>query len=280
MRGTRERSYKDVQFLTELRPFRNYRNIESLERVCDYLKTEFSKCGLETEEQTWMAKGNQYSNIIASYRKNKLKRLIVGAHYDVEGNKPGADDNASAVAGLLETARLVAENKPETDYGIDFVAYSLEEPPFFGTESMGSYVHARSLFERMTPVIGMVCYEMIGYFSDKPGSQKYPEPEMRAMYPDRGNFIMVVGIEKHHNFSSNFYNLMKDNCGIDVRYISLPEDNHYAGLSDHRNYWTFGYKAIMINDTSMLRNKNYHKKSDKIGTLDFEKMTEVVKGCY
>src|SRR5690606_20266062 len=99
------RMYQDVEFLTTLRPFRNYRNLESLEKVCEYLRKEFKAAGYETEDQKWMAEGNEYTNVIASYNSHKTKRLIVGAHYDVAGDQPGADDNASAVAGLLETAR-------------------------------------------------------------------------------------------------------------------------------------------------------------------------------
>src|SRR5207342_1395907 len=135
-----------------------------------------------------------YSNIIASYNPKATKRLIVGAHYDVCGNQPGADDNASAVAGLLETARLLGENKPEIDYQIDLVAYCLEEPPFFSTQHMGSFVHAKSLHENKIDVIGMICYEMIGYFSDQPNSQPFPAPELAKIFPSTANFIIVVGI--------------------------------------------------------------------------------------
>lgn len=170
------RLYKDVEFLTTIRPFRNFQNLDSLKKVCDYIKEEFKKAGFTTEDQKWIAEGNEYTNVIASYNAHKSKRLIIGAHYDVCGDQPGADDNASAVAGLLETARQIAEAKPDIDYRIDFVAYCLEEPPFFATENMGSYVHAKSLSDNKIEVLGMICYEMIGYFSDEPNSQPYPSP--------------------------------------------------------------------------------------------------------
>lgn len=143
MPADKENLYRHVEFLTLLKPARNYQNTASLEKVCTYLNAEFRSMGAEPEAQTWTAERREYKNILASYNPEKTKRLIVGAHYDVCGEGPGADDKASAVAGLLETARQVFAQKPELDYRIDFVAYCLEEPPFYKTESMGSYVHAK-----------------------------------------------------------------------------------------------------------------------------------------
>jgi Zn-dependent M28 family amino/carboxypeptidase len=280
MKAQKNRLLADTEFLTNLRPYRNYENLDSLERVCDHIKAQFKKEGLEYEEQKWMAAGKEYKNIIASYNKGKERRLIVGAHYDVCGNQPGADDNASAVAGLLETARLIAENKPDIDYQIDFVAYCLEEPPFFGTSEMGSYVHARSLYDNKVDVIGMICYEMIGYFSDEPESQPFPSPEMASMYPHVANFIMVVGTEQYSDFNNRVYSLMRQDSNIDVQIANLPSSNGLAGMSDQRNYWTFGYNALMINDTSFVRNPHYHQVTDTIDTLDFDKMTEVINSTY
>ena len=280
MKASKDRLYADVSFLSGIRPYRNYRNPESLNRAADHISLEFKKAGLEPEEQKWTARGREYKNIIAPYRPDKLIRLIVGAHYDVAGNQPGADDNASGIAGMLETARLVMENMPDTRYGIDFVAYCLEEPPFFGTEMMGSHVHAGSLFMKMTPVIGMVCYEMIGYISGQPGSQDIPPGVLQGRYPDTGNFIVVVGVDKHRGFNERFYRLMAADSEIDVRLASFPDGGGFAGMSDQSSYRAFGYKAVMINDTSFLRNKNYHKKSDTIDTLDFERMANVVGSAY
>ena len=280
MKAQKDRLFADVEFLTSLRPYRNYENLDSLERVCDHIKTGFHKAGLGHEEQKWMAAGNEYKNIIATYNKGKKRRLIIGAHYDVCGNQPGADDNASAVAGLLETASLIAENKPDIDYQIDFVAYCLEEPPFYGTTEMGSYVHAKSLYDNNVDVIGMICYEMIGYFSDEPESQPFPSPEMASMYPHVANFIMVVGTDRYSDFNEKVFRLMAKDSNIDVQLASLPSSNGLAGMSDQRNYWTFGYNALMINDTSLVRNPHYHQVTDTIDTLDFDKMTEVINSTY
>jgi Zn-dependent M28 family amino/carboxypeptidase len=282
MAASKQTLYRHVDFLTTLSPARNYRNTETLENVCRYLKQEFSAMGATPEEQVWIAEGREYKNIIASYNPGETRRLVVGAHYDVAGNQPGADDNASAVAGLLETARLVWEQQPVVDYRIDFVAYCLEEPPFFGTQAMGSYVHAKSLHDQRADVLGMICYEMIGYFSDEPGSQKFPSPHLATIYPTTGNFIIVVGIEKHTAFNTQVHRLMRQSGGIDVQVISFPPGfgSEYAGLSDQRNYWTFGYPALMINDSSFLRNPHYHQVTDTIDTLDFDRMKAVVDGAY
>ncbi len=279
-KARKERLYKDVEFLTTLRPYRNYLNLDSLNKVCDYLKKEFTKSGFDCGEQKWTVSGNEYKNIIASYNKDRSKRLVVGAHYDVCGNQPGADDNASAVAGLLETARVMAENNPGIDYRVDFVAYCLEEPPFFGSQKMGSYIHAKSLHDNNAEVIGMICYEMIGYFSDKPGSQPVPFPDLTGIYPGTADFIIVVGIKKYNDFNKKIHKLMSENTKINTEIISFSSPDGLAGLSDQRNYWKFGYRALMINDTSFVRNPNYHTASDTIETLDFSKMTEVVNSAY
>ena len=280
MKASTERLFKDVEFLTKISPSRNYQNLESIEKVVNYIDREFKKMGVSPIKQSWKAGSYEYSNLIASYNPSKSKRLIVGAHYDVCGDQPGADDNASAVAGLLESARMVFASKPEIDYRIDFVAFCLEEPPFFGTEQMGSYVHAKSLHDNNVDVIGMICYEMIGYFSDEPDSQPFPSIELAARYPHVANFIMVVGIEKYEEFNSKVHQLMNKDSGIDVQLVSFPEPNGLAGLSDQSNYWKFGFQALMINDTSFVRNPNYHEKSDTIDTLDFAKMTEVINSSF
>ena len=280
MKANIERLFKDVKFLTSITPSRNYLNPGSLKKAVQYIRDEFGKTGAKVETQTWLAAGKEYENVILSYNSGKTPRLIVGAHYDVCGDQPGADDNASGVAGLLELVRLVFQHKPSLNYRIDFVAYSLEEPPFFGADSMGSFVHARSLKEMKADVIGMICLEMIGYFSDKPESQRFPSPELSKLYPHTANFIIVVGIDKYASFHNKVHKLMSANSGIDVQLISFPSAEGLAGLSDHRNYWKMGYNALMINDTSFIRNPNYHLKSDVIDTLDFKKMTEVVNSCY
>lgn len=145
MKADRQNLYQHVDFLTSIYPFRNYRNIESLQKAADYIFSHFSKTKLAVSRQKWEVNGHIYENIIASYQPENNIRFIVGAHYDVYKDIPGADDNASAVAGILEIARLLSE-KTNIPYGIDLIAFCLEEPPFFKTKNMGSYIHAKSAF--------------------------------------------------------------------------------------------------------------------------------------
>jgi hypothetical protein len=270
----------DVEFLTALRPARNYQNLASLNKAADYIHAELAKLGVAVQEQKYRVEGHEYRNIIASFGPATAERIIVGAHYDVCGDQPGADDNASAVAGLLETARLLHAQAPALKRRIDFVAFSLEEPPFFATEHMGSAVHAQSLHDAQVPVRAMICYEMIGYFRDEPGSQRFPIPGLAKLYPSTGNFITVVGRLGQETFTQQVQTLMRAHSTIDVQRINLPATQGLAGLSDHRNYWQHGYQAVMISDASFLRNPHYHQATDTIDTLDFRRMAEVVNGVY
>lgn len=280
MKAETARIYKDVEFLTSITPARNFQNLRSLQKAQTYIEEEFVKAGAKPGLQKWVAQGKEYANVIASYNAGKTQRLVVGAHYDVCGNQPGADDNASAVAGLLQIARLVFQAQPSIDYAIDFVAYCLEEPPFFGSNEMGSYIHAKSLQDNKSDVIGMISLEMIGYFSDAPNSQPYPSEDLAKIYPHTANFIIVVGISKYAAFNNKVHRLMSAGSAIDVQLIEFPSEEGLAGLSDQRSYWKFGYKALMINDTAFIRNPNYHTPSDTIETLDFEKMTAVINSAY
>jgi len=285
--------YAHVQFLTELNPARNSMNAESLQKASGYIADHFAEYGLPVHRQTWMADGREYDNVVARYTSprplegNETRPLlVVGAHYDVAGDQPGADDNASAVAGLLETARLLAECQPDLAYDIELVGYCLEEPPFYGSSQMGSYVHAKSLHEAGTLVKGMICYEMIGYYSDEPGSQPLPDASLQGMVPTVADFIGVIGRPEYGEFNQAFYQAMAKDSEIQVIGIGLPGQNFptvlsgLVGMSDHSNYWKFGYPALMINDTAFVRNPNYHQVTDSIDTLDFERMTQAVNSAY
>ena len=269
-----------VKFLTEIRPHRNYMHPGSLNRTADYIHDKFVEYGLEAKRQPFEIKGETFQNIIGSIGKEKNKRIIVGAHYDVCGDQPGADDNASAVAGLLEIARLVRsyfKNTENAEYGIEFAAYSLEEPPFFKTDQMGSYIHAKSLHDNKINVRAMICLEMIGYFTDLEKSQEYPAGFMKLFYPSVGNFIAVVGNFKSSALVNEVAGHLKK-TDIPVKKLKAPALLPGVDFSDHRNYWHFGYPAVMITDTAFYRNPHYHQSGDTIDTLNFEKMSAVVKG--
>jgi len=281
-----------IDYLTKLEPNRKYLNPEALNSVVSYLENRFSAYGLRSEIQTFKVDGREYSNLIATLNADKPTRIIVGAHYDVCGlhdpsshpddccgNQPGADDNASGVAVLLEVARLMNSYAAKSDFRFDFVAYTLEEPPYFDTENMGSYIHAKSMSDRRIKVRAMISLEMLGYFTDKENSQKYPlHPLLKHFYPNKGDFIGVVGNCKSKRLIKNVKRSISK-TSLPVSSLNAPP-SLIAGVadSDHRNYWKFGYKAVMVTDTSPYRNPNYHKATDTIETLDFKKMKEVVKG--
>ncbi len=276
----KDRLIKDVTFMAEIDPPRNHQNIVSLNTVADYIQKEFEQLEMETSIQTFIAEGAEYKNVIASIGTEHSSRIVIGAHYDVCGDQAGADDNASAVAGLLEVARLVHELKPELKHRIDFVAYTLEEPPFYNTEFMGSAVHARSLKEQNVDVEVMICLEMIGYFSDEENSQDYPISPLKWFYPTTGNFIAVIGKLGQNKPVRKVKKSMQSVADIDVRSINAPKIVQGIDFSDHRSYWAQGYDAVMVNNTAFYRNKNYHQKTDTVDSLNFNKMAEVVKGVY
>jgi hypothetical protein len=273
--------YQDVKSLTDIRPFRNSQNPTGMQKAVDYVKFELEKAGYTTQLQSFQTPdGQTYQNVIAFYGQPKAERVVIGAHYDVCDNQPGADDNASAVAGLLEIARLLQTQKPDLPYQIELVAYANEEPPYFRTEYMGSAVHAQSLKNQQIKLKAMICLEMIGYFSDQPNSQNYPLAALKTIYPSVGNFIAVVGKLGQDSLVAQVKKKMLTNSKIDVYSINSPEMVTGIDFSDHLNYWAMGYPAVMITDTSFFRNQNYHQSTDTIDTLDFDKMTEVVKGVY
>lgn len=275
-----ERLYRDVKALTSINPPRNFKNLNSLNKAADYIFNQFQQAGYKPNFQAFKVSGKEYRNVIAVYGDKNHDRIIIGAHYDVFGNQDGADDNASAVAGLLEIARIVKELKPRLKHYLEFVAYTLEEPPFFGSNEMGSSIHAKSVANQRNKIKMMICLEMIGFFSEQKGSQKYPMQLLKLFYPSRGDFILIVGRFGKWTLVRKIKKLMIKGSTIDVRSINAPGFAAGIDYSDHRNYWKNKIPAVMITDTAFYRNPNYHKKTDTIDTLDFKKMAEVVKGVY
>jgi Zn-dependent M28 family amino/carboxypeptidase len=236
--------------------------------------------GFQVEEQVFDVDGQKFKNLIARFGDSGLPKFVVGAHYDVCGDQPGADDNGSAVAGLLEVSRLVVEKKPKLSHQLEFVAYTLEEPPNYGTQFMGSYVHAKSLQSQKAKVKMMIVLEMIGFFSDEPNSQKFPAFFMKWFYPTVGNFIAIVGHMGGLGYGKRIQQLFMKNSSVPAYRLHAPKHLGGVDYSDHRSYWKFGYPALMITDTAFFRNYHYHMKTDTPETLDYRRMAEVVKGTY
>jgi len=262
---------------TEMGP-RDERHPENLDQVAAYIKNEFSQTGAFVSEQVYRVQGNSYRNVIAHLGPETEERIIVGAHYDTCGPLPGADDNASGVAGLLELARLL---KPqELKVRVELVAFSTEEPPYFGTTGMGSYVHAESLRQQNVRVRAMFSLEMIGYFSDAPNSQHFPVGFLNAFYPSTGNYIAVVGRLSDGLLVRRTKAAMRNAAPLPVYSINAPEFVTGVDFSDQRNYWHAGYNAVMITDSAFYRNLNYHTEQDTAEKLDYKRMALVVEGVY
>ena len=203
--------------------------------------------------------------------------IVIGAHYDTVPGSPGADDNASAVAGLLELARLCKGDPPRKR--LIFVLFVNEEPPCFGSPNMGSMVYAKSLYANQTAVEVMICLEMIGYF-DAGGVQRYPFQGMRFIYPKTADFLAVVGNFKSSGYVSLIKRKIRKYSEIRVRSLTAPVQAAGISHSDHSAFWHYGFKAVMITDTAYFRNRNYHQETDTMDTLNFPVMAKVVKGLH
>jgi Zn-dependent M28 family amino/carboxypeptidase len=257
---------------------RTYQDFDRLEKTVQYISGEFTAFGYQVSHQSFKFAGNTYQNVIAELkgRTSPEKVLVVGAHYDTVRTTPGADDNASGVAGLLGLAKLLA-GKP-LDKTVRFVAFALEEPPAYRTKNMGSYHYAASLKKGREQVTGMVCLEMIGFFSDRPGSQHYPIPFMNLKFPKTGNYIAMVGNRKSKAFTMKIAGSFRKATDLQLVTLNAPAIVVGIDFSDHWSFGKFGYPAFMVTDTAFYRNPNYHSPSDLPDTLDYNRMAKVVEG--
>ena len=262
--------------ITKQLGFRNYENLYVLNETADYIQKDFLKYSDSVSFQKYKVGREEYKNVIASFGTENKKRIIIGAHYDVCGNQEGADDNASGIVGLLELARMLKGKK--LNYRIDLVAYTLEEPPYFRTEYMGSYIHAKYLADNKIDVFGMVSLEMIGFFKDEKNTQDYPLNMLKLIYGNKGNYITLVKKFGSGKFSRRFSKHFKRSKKIRTKKFVGPKVLPGIDFSDHLNYWKFNFSALMLTDTAFYRNKNYHEKGDKMETLDINRMAKVIDG--
>ncbi len=273
-----QRLQAHVRALAETFTPRDYLHPANLNRAAAYIGGELARAGGRVGEQPFDAGGRTYRNVIAAFGPEGGERIVIGAHYDAAGPYPAADDNASGVAGLMELGGLLGRSPPPVR--VDLVAYSLEEPPFFRTAHMGSAVHAHSLRLERVPVRAMISLEMIGYFSDAPGSQRFPIGLLRAFYPSRGNYVIVVGRMGDGRLVRRIRRAMAFASPLDVRSIRAPRWVPGVDFSDHASYWNAGYPAVMVTDTAFYRNPHYHTARDTPATLDYARMADVVQGVY
>ncbi len=284
---------------------RNILKPNSLDLSAEYIEDYFKSCGYQVKRHALLLKKEEIKRRFASIlrmKKNVIDELLkpldeqitlynieaeligktspseiilVGAHYDSFGSSPGANDNASGVAAILEMARLISkETLPRT---IRFVAFVNEEPPFYNSNLMGSWGYAHHARSKNEKIVGMIAIETIGYYTSRPKSQKFLFP-LNFFYPQRANFIGFVS-----NFSSR---ALLRKCIVSFRkQVSFPSEgiiapSWFAGVcwSDHLSFWKQGYPAIMVTDTALFRYSHYHGASDRADKIDYPSYARVVLG--
>jgi len=262
---------------------RSIRIPKNIEASAAYIHEKFEAYGLKAERQTYRYRGSNVSNIVGRMQQPNTPsvHIVIGAHYDSVAGTVGADDNASAVAVMLETAKAVQIMARSGKIGTDltFVAFALEEPPVYGTKYMGSRVFAASATQDGRTIDGMICLEMVGYTCQEPGCQHYPFPMQFFGYPNDGTFIGIVGNMKSLQFTRMLKKSFQHNPNLPVETLTVPFNGWImpsVRLSDHASFWSNGYRAVMVTDSAFFRNPNYHLPSDTMETLDLDFMAELV----
>jgi len=281
---TTERLQDHLRALTRTIGERSVLLPENLKRTAEYIENFYQNIGIPVRRQSYPYRNFTVANIVAelAFGPNPTRQYVLGAHYDTVVGTVGADDNASAVAVQLETARILKamEGHQELDLTIKFVSFPLEEPPNFGTRNMGSRVYALKAWKEKEKIDGMICLEMVGFTCHEAGCQDYPFPLMFFNYPKQGDFIGIVGNLGSRRFTSALFRAFRRNPDLPVVKLTVPLDGWMlpsVRLSDHASFWDRGFKAVMITDTSFYRNPHYHLSSDTMDKLDYRFMAELVR---
>jgi hypothetical protein len=248
-----------------------------LTQAADYIEAEFVRAGNAAKRQEYEVSGSTCCNLEVEIQGTTLPNeiVIIGAHYDSVESSPAANDNASGVAAILSLAHSFGDSPG--DRTLRFVAFVNEEKPFAHTKQMGSWVYARRCRERGENVTAMMSLETIGYYSDEPGSQKYPAP-IGLLYPSTGNFIAFVGNTRYSILVRQVVGTFRRSEPFPSQGGALPETIPNIGFSDHWSFWQEGYPALMVTDTANFRYPYYHTSEDTVDKVDFERTARVVRG--
>jgi hypothetical protein len=284
MEKTAERLQDHLRMLTQTIGERSVLLPKNLKKTQEYIEKFYQGIGIPVHCESYPFRNYTVANVVAeiSFCDAPTKQYLVGAHYDSVVGTVGADDNASAIAVQLETARHLNALKGNLglDLAVKFVSFTLEEPPAFGTRHMGSRVYALKAWKQKEQIDGMICLEMVGYTCHDPGCQSYPFPLMFLGYPKQGNFIGIVGNLSSKGFTEALYRTFCRNPDLPVVKLTVPLGGYLlpsVRLSDHSSFWDRGYKAVMITDTAFFRNPHYHRASDTMDRLDYGFMAQLVK---
>jgi Zn-dependent M28 family amino/carboxypeptidase len=252
---------------------------EALAATADYITEQWRHQGYGVRKQSYRVRGGECSNLEVTCpgttRSEEI--ILIGAHYDSVAGSPGANDNGSGMAALLEISRLFKEAPPAVT--LRFVAFVNEEPPFFFWNTMGSMVYAKAAKRRGDRIRYMISLETIGYYSNEPESQFYP-PFLKYFYPDTGNFIAFVSNLGSGRIMRRCLKNFISASDFPVQSIAAPSFVPGIFWSDHMAFWRHGYKAFMITDTAPYRYPYYHTPEDKPDKLDYASFARVTNGVF
>ena len=258
---------------------RNVFQPEALHAAAEYIEQQLHAQGYGVARQVYRAKRVESANLEATRRGSKWSNevILIGAHYDSVVGSPGANDNASGVAALLEISRRFRDIRPERT--VRFVAFVNEEPPFFYRRQMGSMVYARAARKRGDDIRLMMSLEMLGCYRDEPGSQRYP-PLFRYFYPDRGNFVALVSNLRSRRLLRRTVSLFKSHSDVPVESLATLSIVPGVSWSDHLSFWRRGYPALMVTDTAFYRYPYYHTAWDTPDKINYDTMARVTDGLF
>ena len=256
---------------------RHVRRPEALRAAAMYIETSLRSYGYAVADQPFEARGLTVRNLDAELRgaRDPGAIVIVGAHYDSAPGTPGANDNGSGVAATL----VLAQRFAHTPLGqtVRFAFWTNEELPFFQTELMGSAVYARRCRERNERVVAMFSLETLGYYSDEPGTQRYPSA-IRGDYPDRGNFVVFVSNRASRTLLESAVALFRRTTAFPAEGLAAAEWIDGVGWSDQWAFWQQGYAGVMVTDTAPFRYRHYHKRTDTPDQVVYDRLARVVSG--
>jgi peptidase M28-like protein len=278
----REELRADVQKLAGEIGERNMWHYPQLNAAADFIEKSFSGAGLHPRRDSYEVRGQACHNIEAEIPGRTQggslppSIILIGAHYDSVFGSPGANDNGTGVAATLALARRFASRK--TEHTLRFVAFVNEEPPYFLSDEMGSFIYAGRCKTRGDKISAMISLETIGYFSDAPHSQTYPSPGLSLFYPKVGNFIGFVSNVQSRALLRRVIALFRKHAKIPSEGAALPAFIPGVSWSDQWSFWRYGYPGIMVTDTAPFRYPHYHSSSDTPDKLDYDRFTLVVSG--
>jgi hypothetical protein len=249
----------------------------NVQRAARYIESVLTALGYKVASQEFTASKRTYRNLEATLGGQGISHevVVIGAHYDSAEESPGADDNASGVAAVLELARTFAHTPQART--VRFVFFANEEPPWFASKDMGSRHYAKAARARNDQIIAMLSVESIGYYDSEKGSQRYPFP-LNLAYPDVGDFIGFVSNLKSRALLHRAMGAFRARATMPTQGAAAPAWVPGIWWSDHWSFWREGYPAIMISDTAPYRNPFYHTPQDTADKLDYDRTARVVDG--